>query len=436
MLDIFAGLLSFFLSPTPRVEALHSADWSPWVKDATWVQSIVAPSPDPLAEAAVEQHLNALKGLGHPATKQGVWMQTGSQVLVDHQGSLPLSAASLTKMATTLVALHQWGPNHQFETLISATGPIEAGVVQGDLIVQGGSDPFFVWEEAIALGNALNQAGVRQVTGNLIITGSFAMNFEPDPIQAGTFLKQALNPGLWSAEIATAYQQLTPNLPRPQVIINGTVQAVPLAPASTTPLVRHLSMPLVDLLKAMNIYSNNVMAQILADAAGGAAVVAQRSAALSQMPAAEIQLINGSGLGMGNRISPRAAAAILIATQRYLQARDLSIADVYPIIGQDGGTLQWRETPPATIVKTGTLDEVSALAGVMPTRDRGLVWFTIVNLGAGELGDFHRQQDMLLQRLQQVWGTPNPLPPSVQSSNREGFKRLGATNRNQVLVQG
>lgn len=433
MLDLLGGLFSIFISSTPKVEPLQATNWSPWL-DPVWVQSLVAPSPDPIAQLAVQQHLGALASLGFSSNSQTVWMQTGNQVLVDHQGSLPLSAASLTKVVTTLAALDFWGPNHQFETLFSTTTPIQAGVVQGDLVVQGGGDPFFVWEEAIAVGNALSQAGIREVKGNLIITGNFAMNFDTDPLASGNALKQALNANLWSGDIANQYQNLPPGTPRPQVAIQGNVQLGG-TDQSAIPVVRHQSMPLIDLLKAMNVYSNNFMAQMLADSLGGASVISAKVSELTKIPPEEIQLSNGSGLGMENRLSGRAVTTTLIATQRYLQARQFTIADVYPVIGRDGGTLKGRQTPPGTIVKTGTLNEVSALAGVLPTRDRGLVWFSIINLGGGDIGNFHQQQDLLLSRVQQSWGEAVPSSVKPTDHARDGINRLGAALRNQLASQ-
>lgn len=433
MLDLLGGIFSVFFSSAPKVEALQATNWSPW-SDVSWVQSLVAPSPDPVAQLAVQQHLSALSSLGLSSTGQGIWMQTGNQVLVEHQGTTPLSAASLTKVVTTLAALTTWGPNHQFETVFSTDAPIEAGVVQGDLFVQGGGDPYFVWEEAIAVGNALNQAGIRQVQGNLVIAGNFAMNFDVDTLTSGNALKQALNASLWSSEIETQYRNLPSGTQRPQVVIQGAVKLAPVS-ESAKPVLRHQSMPLVNLLKAMNVYSNNFMAQTFADALGGAETMAQQVAELTKLPPEEIRLINGSGLGIENRLSPRAVATMLIATQRYLQARQLTIADVYPIIGQDGGTLKWREAPSGTVVKTGTLNEVSALAGVLPTRDRGLVWFTIINLGSGDIGNFHRQQDLLLTKVQQGWG--NAIPPTVQPTpqTRTDASLLGTASRNQLISQ-
>ncbi|MFM7428175.1 MAG: D-alanyl-D-alanine carboxypeptidase, partial [Elainella sp.] len=431
MLNLLSGLLSgvfsIFSSPAPAPEALQTTNWSPWL-EPSWVKSLTAPSPDPIAEQAVQQHLAALASLGLASSNQGVWMQTDDQVLVNHLGTTPLSAASLTKIATTLAVLTTWGVNHQFVTTFSTTAPVQAGVVQGDLIVQGGGDPFFVWEEAVAVGNALNQAGIRQINGNLIVAGNFAMNFEDNPLRSGNLLKQGLNASLWSGEAEAQYQQLPPGTPRPQVVIQGNVQ-VGAVPTNATPILRRQSLPVVDLVKAMNIYSNNVMAQMLADSVGGAAAVAQKVSSLTQIPPGEIQLSNGSGLGPENRISPRAVATMLVAIQRYLKPHNLNIADVFPIAGQDGGTLEGRQTPLNAVVKTGTLNEVSALAGVLPTRDRSLVWFAIINLGPGDLGRLHAQQDQLLANVEQSWGTDQPA--SLKSHNRAS-NRLGVTRRNQL----
>jgi serine-type D-Ala-D-Ala carboxypeptidase/endopeptidase (penicillin-binding protein 4) len=430
VLDLFSGLLgglfSIFSSATPPVQPLQVTNWSPWMEPG-WVESLVAPSPDPIAQLAVQQHLAALEAMTN--SNQGVWMQTGDKVLVDYQGTTPLSAASLTKVATSLAVLTTWGIDHQFETVFSSTVPIQAGVVQGDLVVQGGGDPFFVWEEAIAVGNALNQAGIRQVTGKLIVAGHFAMNFEESPLTSGQLLKQALNADLWGGEAEAQYQQLAPGTARPQVVIQGDVQLGAM-PANAQPILKRQSMPMVDLVKAMNIYSNNVMAQMLADSVGGAAAVSLKAAALTQIPPVEIQLSNGSGLGPENRISPRAVATMMIAIQRYLKPRNLTLADVFPVIGRDGGTLAGRQTPRGSVVKTGTLNEVSALAGVLPTRDRGLVWFSIIDLGRGDIGTFHYQQDLLLSRVQQAWGEDEAV--ALKANNRDSTNRLGVAKRNQL----
>jgi serine-type D-Ala-D-Ala carboxypeptidase/endopeptidase (penicillin-binding protein 4) len=434
-----SGFLSLWLD-AGKLQTLKTMELSTWLT-ATAVEfpNEAQSAPDPIAMAVVRQHLAAMVTAGMPVTSQGVWIQIGNQVVAENLGRTPLSAASLTKVATSLAALKTWGPDHQFTTLVGGTAAAQNGVLTGDLIVEGSGDPLFVWEEAIALGNALNQAGIRRVTGNLVITGNFAMNFETDPAIAGSLLKQGMNAGQWSTAASTQYANLPAGTPRPQVVIEGTVQVLPLAQAQarvTTPLVEHRSLPLSQLLKSMNIYSNNAMSEMLATDLGGARTVAQTAADAARVPVAEIQLINGSGLGNQNRISPRAVSAMLIAMQRYLQPRQLNVADLFPVIGRDLGTARRRQLPPGTTIKTGTLSDVSSLAGVLPTRDRGLVWFTIINVGGADLQVLHNQQDLLLQSLAQQWGAANPVPDSLRPNDARAnaaTNLLGAVDRNKIL---
>ncbi|MCX7594606.1 MAG: D-alanyl-D-alanine carboxypeptidase, partial [Fischerella sp.] len=160
------------------------------------------------------------------------------------------------------------------------------------------------------------------------------------------------------------------------------------------------------------------------------------AAQMARIPESEIQLINGSGLGVENRISARAACAMLMAIQREALAHGLNLADLFPTSGFDQrGTLHARHIPAATVIKTGTLNDVSALAGVMPTRDRGLVWFAIINRGP-YVPTFRSEQDKFLQRLLQqlqiVQGVPPVLTPH---SPINSVPRLGAANRNEVLFK-
>jgi D-alanyl-D-alanine carboxypeptidase/D-alanyl-D-alanine-endopeptidase (penicillin-binding protein 4) len=393
---------------------------------------------DITTQSILRQYLKGLESRGLPTAGQGIWLQAGPAVLATNQGTIPLPAASLTKVATTLVSLETWGIDHRFETPISITGQIQQGVVTGDLIVQAGGDPLFVWEEGFALGNTLNQMGIRKVAGNLIIVGNFQMNFEIDPKKSGELLKQALNSESWQDDAAYQYTQLPPGTRKPQVDIAGSVQVVPtlgLIPTNQTLLVQHYSLPLTQILKQMNVHSNNVISESLAVMAGGAQVVAQKSAALAGVPQDEILLANGSGLGMENRISPRAVAAMYAHIQRYLEARNLTIADLFPISGTDLGTIDYRRIPPAAVVKTGTLNEVSALAGVLPTRDRGLIWFSIINRGT-DLEDLRQQQDVLLQQLTTQWGSVQPAPVAIAPRlPTQTATLMGDTSRNRVVYK-
>ena len=381
----------------------------------------------------VDEYLEGLKTKGLlTADAQGIWIQSELRPLHSHEGTIPIPGASLTKIATSLAALETWGPQHQFETLISTTGPITNGILRGDLVVNGGSDPYFVWEEAIALGNTLEKLGINQVTGNLIIVGNFWMNDRYDPVVAGQFLREGINSATWSRNVRSIYNRMPPGTPMPKVAIAGSVISQK-SVSGKIPIIRHKSLPLVYILKTMNVESKNNLAERLAKNLGGAKLVAKKAAWSAGVSEGEIQLINGSGLGVENEISPRAVTAMLVAIQRYLQSSEWVIADLFPVSGYDTGTLrdQSRNIPQGAVVKTGTLNDVIALAGVFPTQEEGLVWFTMVNRSP-YWEETRAEQDKFLQELVNRWGATTP-PGGILPKINGDRLGLGDSRRNFIL---
>lgn len=402
---------------------------------------ILTPDPNPVGAITVQEYFQELLKTKlvdqNLLPNQGIWLQSGPMLIANHQGSTPLPAASLTKIATSLVAFKTWGPDHQFETLVSTTGSLVNGVVTGDLVVNGGGDPLFVGEEAIAVGNTLNKMGIKEVKGNLVITGNFALNFQRNPLLAGQLLKQTLNYQTWTRPSIFQYSIMPKGTPKPHIVITGTVKVGTTTTQKQTLLVRHLSLPLKQILKEMNVFSNNEMAEMLAQSVGGANVVKTTAAQIAGVPQAEIQLINGSGLGKSNQISPRAICAMLIALQREASSYNLTLSDLFLMSGFDHrGTVHSRHLPMATVIKTGTLNNVSTLAGVLPTRDRGLVWFAILNRG-GNVSRFRAEQDKFLQHLVQELHPSAGIPPELTPhSVKNSLPLLGAANRNEILYPG
>ncbi|HTL89714.1 MAG TPA: D-alanyl-D-alanine carboxypeptidase [Leptolyngbya sp.] len=381
-------------------------------------------TPDPTTSAIVQKYLNQL---GYPQSFQGVWIQSDTALLANHQGTTPLSAASLTKVATSLAALQTYGVDHRFETVIGTDGTVENGVVKGNLMVQGSNDPFFVWEEAIALGNTLNRLGIKQVTGDLIVTSGFFMNFETDLGKAGTLFKQGLNSKTWSTEAIEQYQTLPAGTPKPEITIAGTVKAVT-TPPKFTPIARHKSLPLAELLKKMNRFSNNAMAEIIASSIGGAKVVSFKAAQAAGVPQTEVILVNGSGLSPENRISPRAVCSMFLAIDRLLKPVNMTIGDIFAIVGTDEGILEKRKLPIGLVTKSGSLNEVSALAGALPTSQKGVVWFVIMNGGGANLEGFRAGQETLVNTLATQWGRVTTVPAEI-AANRDRANLKSVTEK-------
>lgn len=419
---ITPSLLAIFFSlfnPEPS-----SMDKIPLLK---WHEAKIFDLPiqsDAQVENIVQNYIQSLGSQGLAINKQGVWIQSDWAELADNQGKIAAPAASLTKIATSLASIHTWKLNHRFDTKFYANGEVQNGVLNGDLIIQGGGDPLFVWEEAIAVGNKLNELGIKEVKGNLIVVGDFKMNFKDNSLLSAQLFKQALNSAQWKPIIEKQYQNISPLPLRPKVEIKGNIFLRKELPPEINLLMTHKSLPLVEIIKLMNVYSNNKVAESLADKIGGGAKVAEIVLELTKVPSKEIQLINGSGLGVDNRISPHAACKMLMALERKLEGTNINIADLFPVsnIGKQG-TIEDRNMPSGLAVKTGTLATVSALAGVISTEERGNVWFAIINYGNG-IENFRNKQDILLQNLDQHWQLELIKPISQNNSY------FGDPNRN------
>ncbi len=375
-----SGFLGFWLK-TARVTEL------PLPQQSTSVRYFALQPTDAKRDRLVDVYLSSLAQQGMAAQQQGLWLQTDEDLLVDHQGQQLQTPASLTKVATTLAALKTWGATHQFKTQVWATGSVSNGVLTGDLHVQGGGDPLFVTDEAIALAAKLNTLGIRKITGRLIVSGTFAFNLDTNLQTAGEQLKAT-----WNAA-------------NPGIVIEGSVisQTQPESHMGQ-PLIRYASLSLAEILKMMNVYSSNRIAEALTEQLSGAEVLQKIALETGRIAPPEILLKNGSGLGQDNQLSPRAVVGLFQAVQAELQQHQMSLGDVFPVMGQDHGTVKERKMPVATIVKTGTLWNTSGLAGVLQTQRYGTVWFAVMNSGNDFTDGFRKEQDGFLKRLVQHWG--------------------------------
>jgi D-alanyl-D-alanine carboxypeptidase/D-alanyl-D-alanine-endopeptidase (penicillin-binding protein 4) len=414
LLTLPVGFLSVLLG-MDNAQPLHTSgiegrelqvEWqSPWMAGL---------NPDPELDAILERYLAGLERQGWTRPGQGIWIQAGNSAIAEHQGNQLLSAASLTKLATTLAALKTWPLDHRFETLVGISGTVEDGVLYGDLIVQGNGDPLFVWEEGIVLASELQDLGLRRITGDVLVIGNFTMNFEADANDSVADFGEVLSTDRWTAPVWEAYENLPIPVELPKIVVDGNIRPAPdsMADRVSAWVLRHQSLPLVALVKAMNIYSNNAMAEMMANLVGGPQTVVATVTQAADIPPGEISLINGSGLGVENRMSARAVVALLTTLQTTLSEQGSSVADVLPVAGEDVGTLIDRRIPEQSTVKTGSLAEVSALAGMLPTAE-GPVWFAIINRGWA-ISDLRVQQDQLLQAIQEHWGKASA-PPELRT---------------------
>ncbi|MGK7912959.1 MAG: D-alanyl-D-alanine carboxypeptidase [Synechococcus sp.] len=372
----------------------------------------------PLAyQATVDRFLDRLNARGFPRRHQGVMFVSLEGVeLAGHQQGLALPAASITKLATSLAALEIWGPEHRFTTRVYTTGEVRDRILHGDLIVMGSGDPYFVWEDSFEIASQIARMGIRHITGDFKVVGSFHMNYRTDRDRSAELLRWGMHQSLWPQAARTQYIKWAiqhPLAPIPNLSFSGDIIAAPAFASGSLPddaslLVEHESAPLTTILKILNSYSNNAMAHILAQQMGGISAV--RATVAPWVPSGEMQVETASGLGRGNQFSSRAVVELLTALDARATSAGLQLEDWLPVIGDDPGTLENRTAPPGTTAKSGTLNSVATLAGILPDR----TYFVLLNQG-WDLETIRALQDQLLREVLQV--SVDPDSPQVNASH-------------------
>ena len=89
-------------------------------------------------------------------------------ILASREPDLAMPPASISKAVTSLYALDRLGGGYRFATRVLATGPVESGKVQGDIVLLGGGDPTLQTDQLGDLVALVAKAGVTGVTGRFL----------------------------------------------------------------------------------------------------------------------------------------------------------------------------------------------------------------------------------------------------------------------------
>src|SRR5206468_9574795 len=119
----------------------------------------------------------------------------GGRPVASHRESVPMTPASVLKLVTTYAALDLLGPAYTFKTDVLATGSLQGGVLEGDLVLRGGGDPKLTYERAWQLVLQLRSRGVREVRGDIVIDRSAFAPVAFDPARFDNDPRRAYNTG-------------------------------------------------------------------------------------------------------------------------------------------------------------------------------------------------------------------------------------------------
>ncbi len=118
---------------------------------------------------------DALKQAGIPQTSVAIYVQPvdATSPLLTHNGAKSLNPASVMKLVTTYAALDMLSPTYRWKTEIYLDGNVSNGVLTGNLIIKGYGDPSFKAQEFWRLLMSLQQAGIKKISGDLILDKSY-----------------------------------------------------------------------------------------------------------------------------------------------------------------------------------------------------------------------------------------------------------------------
>jgi len=347
------------------------------------------PEPEPLP--ALSYYVNLIRDRGQSLDDQGVLIESfeNGRLIAQHNADVPFNPASVMKLATSLVALARLGPDYRYRTNLLADGVIDSATrtLEGDLVVEGGSDPMFSLYDAQEVAIQISRLGVSRVRGSLRIAGPFY------------YFARGYRSNL---SLETSATKLRAALQQGGIRIEGeTISGA----KSGTLLLSHYSEPLVSLLLYQNAHSSNAVAEVVGASIGGPLAI--QDYLVRELDLSELEIFVGRASGLEfNRITPRATLKVLRALFKVLADHSLRPEDVMAVAGVDSGTLRGRlgrqEIRGAVVAKTGTLisidNGVSTLVGIAYTRTAGPVLFAVFNSG-GSVHAYRRLQDDFIERL-------------------------------------
>ena len=107
--------------------------------------------------------------------------------IIELNPDTPRNPASVIKLLTTYAALELLGPAFTWETRFYIDGRLNNGILNGNLVLQGGGDPFLTREDFWHILHTLRARGIQDIRGDLIIDDSL---FENETGSTGDFDNQ------------------------------------------------------------------------------------------------------------------------------------------------------------------------------------------------------------------------------------------------------
>lgn len=350
---------------------------------ALWITALNAASP----QEAVDRFV-ATSGVkpGSVAVKV-VDLDLGS-VMASHNDTAALVPASIMKSVTTASLLGETGPGWRYATTVSADGPVDMGILRGNLVVTGACDPSLhsheepgsadILEETV---QSLRAAGITRIEGRIVIDGSeFAGAPRPDSWVAEDRV-QSYGTGCHALNFEDNARGRK-SVENPQSVFAARlksrllkagieVQGRDVGEGNPERLFVHMSATVDEIMRSCMMRSDNLYAESmlrtygkLSGGDGSTADAAGREYlhwSERGMPMAGVSIIDGSGLSRANRVTADFMASMLGS-----MSGNADYASFFPLAGQEGTMRKFLAGTPLEgylAMKTGSMRGIQCYAG-------------------------------------------------------------------------
>jgi len=386
---------------------------------------------------------------------------TTGRTLAAVRADTPRIPASVEKLYTTSTALLRFGPRGTLETTVLGVGELDdAGVWHGDLYLRGGGDPTFgsstftrlaygLGATVTALATRVADAGIVRVTGRVYgdeswldrLRGGPANGFVLDYDIGGPLGGLLFNRGLAREDGSAlqtmpakfAAQQLTLELRRAGVRVPRSA-GERTTPAAAEELAAVASPTMATLIRLTLVPSDNLLAEMLLKNVGaqfgaagsstaGGAVVRRTIGRYGIQP----RIADGSGLSRANSTSPRQVVTLLNGLRA-----NTTFRAALPVAGRSGtlaARMRGTSAQDRCQAKTGTLSNVSALAGFCRTPNNHLLAFAFLENSVYTY-TAKAAEDRLLINLARYRPADTPLPAPVATTPEPAPAPTGGASAN------
>jgi D-alanyl-D-alanine carboxypeptidase/D-alanyl-D-alanine-endopeptidase (penicillin-binding protein 4) len=350
----------------------------------------------------------------------------GGRVAYTRNLDATMVPASVLKLLTGTAALEVLGADTRLATVAGSAQPMADGVVAGDLFVVGGGDPLLttpgfqaslddpeqVVEAYAELADALVAAGLKEVQGGIVGDDSRYEDVRWVPSWPARYQREGFVGPLSALMVndgqtgftdtpdqqtanrkpgdppTLAAQTLKTLLVARGVKVSGAGSAAK-APAGLQEVARMESLPVSQIVGEMITDSDNTTAELLTREMGvvargqgttevGVQVIAETLTSLGY-DTSGLELSDGSGLDPADKVPCPLVVDVLTRS-----GSDSVIGRAMAVAGQTG-TLRKRmldsEATGRVRAKTGTLNEVNALAGFAETPKGNAITFLMIQNG-------------------------------------------------------